>query len=57
MRYLGHTVEKFHKYVSGRKVLVVTDYLPIMAIHKKVYGHYPATTQKFLLRLQKLIHK
>lgn len=45
-------LERFHQYVYGRKVEVLTDHKPIVAIVKKPFSKCPPRIQRFLLRMQ-----
>lgn len=46
-------LEKFERYVYGRKVLIETDHQPLVTIHKKSLLSAPKRLQRMLLRMQK----
>ncbi len=45
--------ERFHQYLYGRHVTVVTDHKPLESIFKKPLAAVPARLQRLMLRLQK----
>ena len=46
-------MERFHHYTYGRKVNVITDHKPLVAIMKKPVSSAPPRLARMLLRLQK----
>ena len=46
-------VERFHHYTYGRKIQVITDHKPLVAILKKGISSAPPRLARMLLRLQK----
>lgn len=47
------SLEKFHQYTYGRRVLVQNDHKPLVTIQRKPYAKAPMRLQRMLMRLQK----
>lgn len=48
-------LERFHYYTYGRKITVITDHKPLVAIASKALSQAPPRLSRMLLRMQKYI--